>query len=67
MRFYFSEPGDDPDTGIDFPDADTALREAADAALALARERIRQDIKLVVLSDQGPVGTVAVHVEIKRA
>jgi hypothetical protein len=37
MRFYFTAPGETADEGLEMPDAETALSEAADAALLMAR------------------------------
>jgi hypothetical protein len=74
MRFYFTAPGETADEGLEMPDAETALSEAADAALLMARERagcldagcFNTDVSLDVHSDQGRVGRVTVIVTIER-
>lgn len=40
MRFYFQQRGELTDEGIDYPDAEEALRQAADAALSMAIEQL---------------------------
>jgi hypothetical protein len=45
MRFYFAQPGEPLDEGIDLPNAEVALREATDAALAMAREILARPIR----------------------
>ncbi|MGC2082767.1 MAG: hypothetical protein WA702_05320 [Bradyrhizobium sp.] len=70
MRFYFMGPGEAADEGLELPDAETALCQAADAALSMARERVAcstTDVSLEVHSDQGCVGTVKVCVVIERS
>jgi Crp-like helix-turn-helix domain len=70
MRFYFSQPGDLPDDeGVDFPDKESALNEAAQTALLMVRDRpiVTEDFTLSVASDEGPVGSVTVKVSITRA
>ena len=69
MRFYFTGPGEGRDEGILLPDAETALTQAADALLAMARDRIVGDalaVSLEVHSDEGPVGVVTVKVSVDR-
>lgn len=69
MRFYFTEPGDLPDEeGVEFPDADSALQEAARTALLLARDQkdVTEELALTVSSEEGPIGSVTVSVSIRR-
>jgi hypothetical protein len=75
MRFYFAERGETADEGLEMPDAETALSEAADTALLMARERagcfnagcFNTDVSLDVHSDQGRVGRVTVIVTVERS
>jgi hypothetical protein len=67
MLFFFTELGKNPGDGMEFPDAEAALQAAADAALAIARDKRVRDFALSVSSDQGPVAEVIVRLEVKRA
>lgn len=59
-----NEPGGSRGEGVEFPDGDTAMWEAADAALAMTRDqaKIAEPFQLEVSSDQGPVGSLVVQV-----
>ena len=69
MLFYFNEPGDPRDDGVEYPYVDAAVREAAEAALAMAREQqnIEQPFQLEVSTDEGPVASIVVQVQINRS
>ncbi|WP_416207714.1 DUF6894 family protein [Bradyrhizobium sp. SEMIA] len=70
MRFYFSQPGNPPDEeGVEFVDADAAVKEAALTALLLARDQqdLTDPLTLTVSSDDGTIGTVTVKVSIARS
>lgn len=69
-RFYVTGPGERPGEAIELEDADTALSQAADAALAIARDNLAsspEDTTLQVYSDEGLIGSVTVKVVISRA
>jgi hypothetical protein len=70
MRFYFAQPGEPLDEGLDLPDAEVALREATDAALAMARERLpgaADSLSLNVISQEGHLATITVKVDVRRS
>jgi len=69
MLFYFNEPGDPSDDGVEYLDVDAAIREAAEAALAMTREQrnIEQPFQLEVSTDQGPIASIVVQVQINRS
>ncbi|MGJ5203005.1 hypothetical protein [Bradyrhizobium sp. HKCCYLR20261] len=59
-----------PGDAVELPDVETALRETADTALAIARDRLDlalTNVSLEVSSDHGPVGRVTVSVLIARS
>lgn len=67
MRFYFTRPGDPPDEeGVEFPDVGSALEEAAQTALLMAREQpnVTDAFTLNVASCEGTVGSVTVKVKV---
>ena len=66
MRFYFTEPGGTPDEGLEFADADEALKQALKAALGLARDAGTRGVRLNVTSDHREIGNVTVTVSIVR-
>ncbi|WP_315785834.1 MULTISPECIES: DUF6894 family protein [unclassified Bradyrhizobium] len=74
MLFYIQHPGEVPAEGtdlegVDFDDVETVLLETADAALAIARDRLEPsttNVSLEVRSDDGRVGQVTVSVLIER-
>ncbi|MCP3410445.1 DUF6894 family protein [Bradyrhizobium sp. CCGB01] len=70
MRFYFQQRGELTDEGIDYPDAEEALRQAADAALSMAIEQLDEtmgELTLDVSSQDGPIGSVTVRLLISRS
>ncbi|MCP3442305.1 DUF6894 family protein [Bradyrhizobium sp. CCGUVB14] len=69
-RFYVSAPGEMAEESIEFPDLDTALLQAADAAVLMARDQLSlspSDIVLEVRSGDIKVAQVTVRVLIERA
>ncbi len=70
MRFYFKQRGEPADEGIEYPGAEEALRQATDAALAMAKEQLTEaskEITLDVSSEDGPVGSVTVRLSVSRS
>jgi hypothetical protein len=68
-RYYVSAPGEVADNGIEFPDIEAALLEAADAAIMMARDQLilpPADVVLEVRSDDVKVAQVTVKVLIER-
>ncbi|MGJ4964950.1 hypothetical protein [Bradyrhizobium sp. HKCCYLRH3061] len=69
MLFYVTGPGEMRGDGLDFDDVETVLMQTADAALAIARDRLHPsstNVCLEVSSDDGQIGHVTVSVLIER-
>ena len=69
-RFYVSAPGEMADEGLEFPNIEAALLEAADAAVLMARDQLSlspSDVVLEVRSGDIKVAQVTVRVLIERA
>jgi hypothetical protein len=69
MKFHFGgDRPDQEDDGVELPDRDTALREAAQTALRMASESLHQvgELSLHVHSEEGLIGKVIVSLSIER-
>jgi hypothetical protein len=70
LRFYVTGPGETCELAIEFEDAEAALSQAADAALAIARDNLAssaENTTLHVYSEEGLVGSVTVKVLVRRS